>query len=197
MASSLEQPTYLKFNLSAVSPLQLMDKGSYHWRQEEHPYEREYERDLRRLADESEATVRSRDDERRIEALELRYRREQLRERDISRREKLRHELGGRGSVEREVRRIRVVESLSPEAGLIISPESSPYRSDTEGYRSRSHSAEREGAFWRRRSSPPEERRRRRSRSLSLERTRRRKTRSKTPDKKSRREGYRELIKNV
>ena len=169
-----------------------MDKDPHYWRHDEHPYER----DLRRLAAESdsqgEATVRSRDDERRIEALELSYRREQLRERDISRREKLRYEFGRRGSAEREVRRVRVADSLSPEPGLIISPESSPYRSDSE-YRSRSRSADREGAFWRRSSSPLEERRRQRSRSQSEECTRRKDARSKSPDRRSRRDGYREL----
>ncbi|KAI6655257.1 RNA-binding protein 5 [Oopsacas minuta] len=169
-----------------------MTRESDYWRYQDHPYEREYERELREFANDSDSKReggRSRADERRIEALELKYRREHLRERDTSRREKLRYTTrssrsrSGRETPEREVRRVRIVESLSPEPGLIVSPESSPHWNE-KSYWSRSHSREREDAFWRRSRSYSEEGspvRKRRSRSYSRER---RRVYSRSPDRK-------------
>ena len=179
-----------------------MDKD---WSYQDHPYEREYERELRRFAAESELKregVRSRVDERKIEALEMKYRQEQQRERDSTRREKLRHGSRSRKeSPEREARRVRIVDSLSPEPGLIISPESSPYLSE-KAYRSRSHSREREDAFWKRSRSHSEDKspiRRRRSKSRSRERLKSREKRrlSRSPDRKQSRSRDRGELRTI
>ena len=164
------------------------------WNYQDHPYEREYERELRRFAAESELKregVRSRVDERRIEALEFKYRQEQQRERDSSRRDKFRHGSRSRKeSQEREMRQVRIVDSLSPEPGLIISPESSPYWSE-KACRSRSHSREREDAFWKRSRSHSEDRspiRRRRSHSRERLKSREKRRISRSPDRKQSRD---------
>lgn len=160
------------------------------WSYQDHPYEREYERELRQFAAESEMkreSGRSCVDERKIEALELRYRQEQQRERDSSRKEKLHHGYKSRKeSPDKDVRRVRIVESLSPEPGLIISPESSPYWSE-KACRSRSHSREREDAFWKRSRSHSEDRnpiRRRRNHSRERLKHREKRRISRSPDRK-------------